>query len=215
MRIPSGDLAPARRGRRRSRALPVALVLAVLAARAAAPTGCSCATTRPPPVADSLAADLPRRRARPRPAAPRRRPSCPRPSGVRFVLLNGTDRDGLAKRTGDALAARSFVVTRTGNPPSPLNGPSRVYYGPGALPAATLLVAQVEGAQLVAQPKARKGTLELVLGSGFRGSTARRRPRPRSPARCPSRRPTPRARRPCRPAARDGARAGPRRPGRA
>ena len=86
---------------------------------------------------------------------------------MRFPVLNGTDRDGLAMRTGNQLAARSFVITRTGNPPSPLNGPSRVYYGPGALPAAAVLVAQVEGAQLVAQPKAQKGKLELVLGSEY------------------------------------------------
>ena len=167
MRIPSGDLVPARRGRRRGRALPAALVLVVLAALAGGAYWLFLREEQAAPVADTLAVTCPPPAA-PAPAATVDRPAeLPRPSRVRFVLLNGTDRNGLAKRTGDALAARSFVVTRTGNPPSPLNGPSRVYYGPGALPAATLLVAQVEGAQLVAQPRAAKGKLELVLGSEF------------------------------------------------
>ena len=164
MRIPSGDLSPARRGRRRSRALPAALALVVLAALGGGAYWLFVRDDGPAPLADTLAVACPPPAA-PAPAATPE--ELTRPSAVRFVLLNGTDRDGLAQRTGDALAARSFVVARTGNPPSPLQGPSRVYYGPGALPAATLLVAQVEGAQLVARPMARRGTLELVLGSGF------------------------------------------------
>lgn len=166
MRIPSGDLVPARRGRRRSRALPAALALVVLGALGGGAYWLFLREEQAEPVADTLAVPCPPPAA-PAPVATVGPAELPRPSRVRFVLLNGTDRDGLAKRTGDALAARSFVVTRTGNPPSPLNGPSRVSYGPGALPAAALLVAQVEGAQLVAQPKAARGKLELVLGSEF------------------------------------------------
>lgn len=168
MRIPSGDLAPVRRGRRRSRALPFAFVLGVAAAGAGGAYALQ-QRDEPAPVDSALA-----QAACPQPAAPAPAPEVgapadlPRPGDVRFPLLNGTDRDGLAKRTGNRLAARSFVVTRTGNPPSPLDGPSRVYYGPGALPEAALLVAQVEGALLVARPKAEKGKLELVLGSEFR-----------------------------------------------
>lgn len=169
MRVLSGDLAPVRRGRRRRRGLPVLVVLAL----AAAAGGAAWTLLRddPPaagrPVAQACPAPVPAPAAAP-PA--RTAPAeLPRPSAVRFTLLNGTDRNGLARRTGDALAARRFVVARTGNPPAPLEGPSRVYYGPGALPAAALLVAQVEGAELVPQRRAPQGELELVLGTGFTG----------------------------------------------
>ena len=176
MRIPSGDLAPARRSRRRSRSgsgsrgrrvLPAVLVLALVAAAG----GGAYRLLRDD---DEPAADDTLARACPAPAAPAsatpapaRPTKLPKPTAVRFRLLNGTDRDGLARRTGDALAARSFVVTKTGNPGSPLHGPSRVYYGPDGLPAATLLAAQVRDAELVARPKAAQDLLDLVLGSEF------------------------------------------------
>ena len=160
MRIPSGDLAPARRRRHRRRG-PLAAVLAVVllaaaagayvlrrddgAAPAARPS--ACATTGP------VAA----------PAAPR----LPAPRTVRLRLLNGTPRDGLARVVGAELSRRGFVVTLTANAPKPLAGHSVVTYGPGARPAATLVAAHTIGATLLPVPSAPRGSIDLTLGTSF------------------------------------------------
>ena len=86
---------------------------------------------------------------------------------VSFRLLNGTARDGLGRTLGDALAARGFQVKSTGNAPKPLTGPSRVYFGPGARPAAQLVAIHVIGAELSPVPTAPKGAVDLVIGTGF------------------------------------------------
>ena len=92
----------------------------------------------------------------------------PAPNQVRFVLLNGTARNGLAQQVGQALTARGFVVLREDNAPAALAGPSVVSYGPGAVPAATLLTRHVLGARAVSVPHARAGAVQVVLGSDFR-----------------------------------------------
>jgi hypothetical protein len=92
----------------------------------------------------------------------------PAPRQVRLVLLNGTPRNGLASQVGSALAARGFVVLSHGNAPAAVAGPAVVTYGPGAAPAATVLARHVHGARLVAAPRARAGSVQLVLGGDFR-----------------------------------------------
>lgn len=176
MRIPSGDLAPARRGRRRRgrRLLPVVLTVASVAAVGGGayalrqddgaaqqrlaqpgPSGCPSAvpTTTPPSAAS------------PKPGAPTL--VLPATGKVSFRLLNGTARDGLGRTLGDALATRGFQVKSTGNAPKPLTGPSRVYFGPGARPAAQLVAIHVIGAELSPVPTAPKGAVDLVIGTGF------------------------------------------------
>lgn len=85
---------------------------------------------------------------------------------MRLRLLNGTARNGLARTIGNSLAARGFRVSGMGNAPK-LIGATRVFFGPGARPAATLAVAHVLGAQLVATPTAAHGAVDVVLGTSF------------------------------------------------
>ncbi|MCW2598976.1 MAG: LytR cell envelope-related transcriptional attenuator [Frankiales bacterium] len=92
----------------------------------------------------------------------------PKPQQVSLVLLNGTSRNGLAKSVGEVLVGQGFVVRGESNAPAALSGASTVTYGPGAQPAATVLGHWVLGARLVANSKAPRGSLRVVLGSGFR-----------------------------------------------
>jgi hypothetical protein len=106
----------------------------------------------------------------PSPAAPARAVTpvpFPAPAQVGLRLLNGTGRDGLARSVGDELARRGFRVVAMGNAPHPLVGASRVYYGPGARPAALLLSAHVLGSSVVPVPSAGRGAVDVVLGSTF------------------------------------------------
>lgn len=172
MRIPGGDLAPARRRRyggsygRRRRRRNVRLGLAallVLAGGAAAYalreddrqvprrlTQQSCPT--PAPVATAT--------------VPAGQP-LPSPRQVRLALLNGTPRNGLAKAIGDQLGARGFVVLTQGNAPSALAGPSQVAYGVGAARAATVVSHWVLGSTTVGSTRVPPGTVQVTLGSTF------------------------------------------------
>jgi hypothetical protein len=175
VRIPSGDLAPARRrrrgyGRRRNPLLPLlTVVLLVLVAggvwyatrddsggvlqAAACPSPTASAASPSPAAAPPVQAAT----------APL---VLPAPGQVQMVLLNGSGRDLLARTVGNELAARGFRVAGMGNAPG-LTGPSKVSFGPGARPAATLVAAQLLGAQLVPVPTAAKGAVDVVLGTGF------------------------------------------------
>jgi hypothetical protein len=176
VRIPSGDLAPARRrrrgyGRRRNPLLPLlTVVLLVLVAGGVwyatrdDSGGVLQAAACPSPTASA---------ASPSPAAPAPPVQAataplvlPAPGQVQMVLLNGSGRDLLARTVGNELAARGFRVAGMGNAPG-LTGPSKVSFGPGARPAATLVAAQILGAQLVPVPTAAKGAVDVVLGTGF------------------------------------------------
>lgn len=175
MRIPSGDLAPVRRrkryggsyGRSRRRTGRVLLALVLLAGGGAV----AYALQRDDRGAAARVALLPC------PAAPTTSPAnqpaqpspvaLPQPREVRLLLLNGTKRDGLGRNIGNQLAARGFVVSGTGNAHALLTGPSQVTYGPGALPAAQLVGMHVFGVTLVDAPRTARGSLQLVLGSGF------------------------------------------------
>jgi hypothetical protein len=173
VRIPGGDLAPARRrryggsyGRRRRRRnlrLAVALLLVVAGAGGvyalrrddtaaparleAKPSASPCVKATAPPASQPAAV--------------------PQPQQVRLVLLNGTPRSGLAKTVGDQLAAAGFSITAQGNAPQSVVGDSVVQYGRGALPAGTLVTRWVQGSHLAADAKLPAGAVQLVLGSGF------------------------------------------------
>jgi hypothetical protein len=167
MRIPSGDLAPARKhrryGRRRSPVPVVVAVLLVVAVAAGAyllrreDSNAGTVTARPSPCATISA---------PTPAAavPVRLPA---PGQVRLRLLNGTGRDGLARAVGNELARRGFLVSAMGNAPAPVAGASRVAYGQGGRPAALLVSAHVLGAAVVPAPALPAGSVDAVLGSSF------------------------------------------------
>jgi hypothetical protein len=86
---------------------------------------------------------------------------------VRLRLLNGNGKALLARSVGNELARRGFKVTAMGNAPRPLQGVSRVYYGPGGRSAALLASAQVSGATIVPVPTAARGAIDVVLGSSF------------------------------------------------
>lgn len=175
MRIPSGDLAPARRrkryggsygrARRRTGRVVLALVLlagggAVLYALQRDDRGAPARVALPPCPAAPTSSPV-SQPAQPKPAA------LPPPRQVRLLLLNGTKRNGLGRNIGNQLAARGFVVSGTGNARALLTGPSQITYGPGALPAAQLVGMHVFGAALVDAPRTARGSLQLVLGSGF------------------------------------------------
>lgn len=165
MRIPSGDLAPARKHHRyghRSK-LPVVLAFVLVLAIAAV---AYVLRRDDAPAATPVTTSLCRAEtvtAGPAPASIR----LPTPAQVRLRLLNGNGKDLLARSVGNELARRGFTVTATGNAPRPLQGVSRVYYGPGGRPAALLASAQVSGATVVPVPKAAPGAIDVVLGSAF------------------------------------------------
>lgn len=97
-------------------------------------------------------------------AAPVRLPA---PGQVALRLFNGTTRAKLALTVGNELARRGFKVTGFTNAPKPLAGGSRVYFGPGGRPAATLVSAHLLGSQIVPVPTAGRGAVDAVLGSTF------------------------------------------------
>ena len=194
MRIPGGDLVPARRrrrygggyGRRRSRnrlVLVVGVLLVALGAAAAwylrkddsgVPARLAVVPTCSPTPTPSAA-----------PAAPPRVVALPAPQAVTLSVVNGTTRSLLAKHVADALAAQGFRVTGQGNARVALTGPSQVVYGPGATLQARTAALWVLGATVVPNPRAPRGSVQVVLGSGFtrlatpaEAALARRAPAP-------------------------------------
>lgn len=177
MRIPAGDLAPARRrryggsyGRRRRRAGRVLLALvavglagggAYLLQRDDSKVPARIAALRPCPSTSTPGSA-------PAGTTPATRPGTrlPAPGSFQFLLLNGTPRSGLGKTVGDQLAARSFKVRVIGNA-APLTGASTVSYGVGDLPAATLVSRTVLGSRVVSVPRLPRGQVRVVLGSGY------------------------------------------------
>jgi hypothetical protein len=91
----------------------------------------------------------------------------PPPSAVTLSVLNGTNRNLLAKRVADALAAQGFHVTGQGNSRTAVTGPSQVVYGPGASLLARTASSWVLGSAVVPSPRAQRGSVQVVLGSSF------------------------------------------------
>ena len=105
----------------------------------------------------------------PTPSATASPPPLPAPAQVRLALLNGTSRNQLAEQVGAALAGRGFVVLSKGNAPAAVAGPSVISYGPGALPAATVLARHVAGSRVEpAKGRPAPASVQLVLGGDFR-----------------------------------------------
>jgi hypothetical protein len=177
VRIPGGDLAPARRRRygggygRRRRRRNLRLALAVLLVAAGA--GAAYALRQDDGSVPQRLASTPCPSPSPTPAAsttatvPAKAVQLPQPQQVRLTVLNGTSRSFLAKTVGDQLAARGFVVTGQANAAAALTGASTVTFGPGAGPAATVVSHWVLGARAVGSAKATPGSVQLVLGSSF------------------------------------------------
>ena len=102
-------------------------------------------------------------------------PPCP-PGGtlpvaygaVTVNVLNASDVAGLARRTGDDLVARGFVVGSLGNYPTTVTQSVELYFGEAGIAAAYTLASQVSGARLVLDTRADE-SVDLVLGSAFTG----------------------------------------------
>lgn len=180
VRIPSGDLSPARRrryggtyGRRRRRTLRGLLVLVLLVvAGGGALWLLKRDDTQAPSRRQTAASGAPAAAATPTPCvtappAPARPVVLPAPGTVKLVLLNGTPRNGLGRSVGNQLAARGFKVAGTGNAPRPQAGPTTVVFGPGAQPGAMVVARAILGSTLAGNPKAPAGTLQVVLGTTF------------------------------------------------
>lgn len=179
MRIPAGDLAPARRrryggtyGRRRRR---TGRALLALVAVGLAGGGAYLLQRDDSAVPSRITAARPC--VTPRASTPTTSPTTsptasrpvlrlPAPGSFEVLLLNGTARGGLGKSVGDQLAALTFRVRVIGNAP-PLTGASVVSYGAGAMPSATLVSRTVLGARALSAPRLPKGQVRLVLGSGY------------------------------------------------
>ncbi|MDX6219216.1 MAG: LytR cell envelope-related transcriptional attenuator [Frankiales bacterium] len=175
MRIPGGDLVPARhrrygggygRRRRRNRLVLAVIVLLGLAA------GGGWYLRRDNPSTPTTVTTLPSCSAQPSPSASTTsRPTAPvvlpPPGAVTLSVLNGTNRALLAKHVADQLAALGFHVTGQGNARTTVAGPSQVVYGPGASLPARRASSWVLGSQAVPAPSAARGSVQVVLGSTF------------------------------------------------
>jgi hypothetical protein len=167
MRIPNGDLVPARRhpygggySRRRARRTRRFAVLGVLLVA----VGIGGFWLNRDPVSP-VATPCPS-------ASPTPSRLMPEPGQVRVVLLNGASRLNLAKVVGAQLRQRGFVVVREDNAPAALAGPSVVTYAAGAQDAAAVLGHHVLGARVSSTGPAPVGavpanTVQLVLGGDF------------------------------------------------
>ena len=94
----------------------------------------------------------------------------PAPEKVHVNVYNATQRDGLAAKTANALALRSFAVGTYANDPKneKVTGFAIIRYGPKGRAAATVLAAHVAGAKMV-NDKRKSAGLDLVLGAKYKG----------------------------------------------
>ena len=177
MRIPGGDLVPARhrryggsygrRRRRRNRWL-IALGLLLAAAGGGAWYAQQDEATTATSVS-TLPTCAPSPSPTPTPTQARSVPAVALPPATAVVLsvLNGTNRDLLAKHVADALASQGFHVSGQANARTSVVGASQVVYGPGASLKARTVSSWVPGSTVVPAPKARPGSVQVVLGSSF------------------------------------------------
>ena len=100
-------------------------------------------------------------------------PPCP-PDGtlpvaynaISVVVLNGSDRAGLAGETAQALTARGFVVATTGNYTGTVTAGAQLVFGEAGLASAYSLAANLDGPVLVLDTRA-DASVDLVLGEAF------------------------------------------------
>lgn len=91
----------------------------------------------------------------------------PAPGTVSVIVLNGTDRVGLAGQASAALAAAGFVMGEPGNEPNAVASAAEIRFGPTGLPGATLLSYYVPNAVLVPVPTRADATVEVALGAQY------------------------------------------------
>jgi len=91
-----------------------------------------------------------------------------KPGKVQLQVLNGTSVPGLAATTASKLTARGFKVAGTGNA-TPASSTVIEYASAAQMPQVTTLEQEIPGAQAKQVTSLKGGTLNLVLGSGFKG----------------------------------------------
>jgi LCP family protein required for cell wall assembly len=92
-----------------------------------------------------------------------------KPGSVQLQVLNGTSVTGLAATTASQLSARGFRIAGTGNATSAASTTTIEYASASQLPQANTLQQQVPGAQIKQVPSLQGRTIDLVLGTGFKG----------------------------------------------
>lgn len=115
-------------------------------------------------------------------------PKCIQAKDAKFVLnvYNTTKTDGLAARNAATLKKRGFTIGKVSNDPKKkkVTGTAEVRYGPAGKANGAAVAKLVTGAKAV--PDNRKDTsVDLVLGSAFKGLTKAAAPKPTLPI-CPS-----------------------------
>lgn len=98
-------------------------------------------------------------------------PSAPAvdPSSVKVQVLNGSGTPGLAAKAAAALTSAGYTVLGTGNADASSYTQTQVRYGSGASAPAAALAAHVPGAATSASSTAAVGTVQLVLGTDWKG----------------------------------------------
>jgi hypothetical protein len=93
----------------------------------------------------------------------------PAPEKVHVNVYNATQRDGLAAKTANALALRSFAVGKYANDPKSerVTGVAIIRYGPKGSAAAKVLALHVAGAKMV-NDKRKGAGVDLVLGAKYK-----------------------------------------------
>lgn len=91
----------------------------------------------------------------------------PSTAEVKVEVLNATDRNGLATRTADSLAARGFDVVAWGNAQRTSSTVAVVTYGRGDLPGAVVVASYVPGAALKQVQRNTGGVVVLTVGEAF------------------------------------------------
>src|SRR5215472_13904706 len=92
-----------------------------------------------------------------------------KPGSVQLQVLNGTSVAGLAATTANQLTARGFKVAGTGNTAGVVSSTTIEYASASQMPQVYTLRQQIPGAEIKQVPGLQGSTIELVLGSGFKG----------------------------------------------
>jgi LCP family protein required for cell wall assembly len=92
-----------------------------------------------------------------------------RPTDVSVKVLNASGVQGAAGTTSEQLAQRGFVQGGLGNDPRGRVDHTEIRYSSADQAKAQLLATMVPGAQLVSDSTLSSGTVELVLGTDFKG----------------------------------------------
>ena len=91
----------------------------------------------------------------------------PEPATVTVIVLNGTERVGLAGQASALLAADGFVMGEPGNEPTAVAAAAEIRFGPTGLPGATLLSYYIPNAILVPIPSRAEATVDVALGAQY------------------------------------------------